>query len=149
LDLKALPGIMGVRVASLVKNINEAKKSCARAVLSEVVRDTPVDTGEARSNWQVSVGGDITSIVPPYVPYPKFSHGNGQGTAETANAAAAISVGDANIDSTQPGQDIFISNNVDHIGLLNEGSSRQAPAAFVQSGVVAGLNAVRAARVVD
>lgn len=114
-------------------------KSIAKAALRDLVWGTPVDTGEARSNWRVGIGGVPTAAIPPYHPYPKGSKANGQGMGESANASAAISAGIAKINSVRGisfvglTTSIHIVNNAPHIGLLNSGSSNQSPGGFAQS----------------
>ncbi len=107
----------------------------AGAALHEVVRSTPVDTGLARSNWIVSLNAPSLAKVAPHNPYPKFS---GPKVGETANADAAIQIGVGVISGFRSGA-IFIQNNLDYIAELNDGSSNQAPALFVQKAVKVGV----------
>jgi hypothetical protein len=105
-----------------------------RACHKEVVTATPVDTGLARSNWIVSLGTPVAVVIRPY------AQGSHLGVAETQNAAAAISAGSAVIDAAGVGTTTFIvQNNVPYIGELNAGSSKQAPALFVEKGIDAGI----------
>lgn len=102
--------------------------------------ETPVDTGRARSNWIVSLGSPVRDERPPFFEGSKGSTG-------AQNAQVAIQEGSDTIQGRQLGQDIWISNNVKYIGKLNEGSSAQAPAGFVEAAirraVDAGIRAVR------
>lgn len=105
-------------------------KKVAKKALRTLVRSTPVDTGEARSNWRVGIGAPTRSVIEPYAPGKKL------GIGETANAAAAIAAGVARINSLPKGPlktSVYISNNTRHINLLNEGRSNQAPAGFVDA----------------
>ncbi len=81
-----------------------------------VVLATPVEFGGARANWLPSIGIPITEPTEDLDP-------SGQAT---------IAKGAAIIQSRAPGETVFISNNIHYIGLLNDGSSSQAPANFVQ-----------------
>lgn len=116
-----------------------AVKTAAKASLRAVVEATPVDTGEARSNWRVGLGAQPTAVIPPYAPYPKGSKANGAGRGESANARAAIAAGNARIDSVRGVSGvglttaIIIANNTRQIGFLNAGSSKQAPGGFVEA----------------
>jgi hypothetical protein len=60
-----------------------------------------------------------------------------------------LEAGLAAIDSYQSGQGaaVHIVNNAKHIGSLNDGHSKQAPANFVEMAVAAGREAVRGLRV--
>lgn len=82
---------------------------------------TPVDTGWARANWVPAIGTRFEG---------------------TSGSRAAVSDGDAQAGIASvlgyklaQGR-VIISNNVPYIGGLNEGTSRQAPAAFVQAAIV-------------
>ena len=93
-------------------------------VTSNLVDVTPVDTGWARANWVPSIGspGDA----------PVGSRGSdGASEAAAAQAAGRTAVLGYKL---QRGR-VFISNHVPYIQSLNDGSSQQAPAGFVQSAV--------------
>lgn len=90
----------------MAKAINRAKIELALRIHSNLIMTTPVDTGFARSNWVISVGTPIQELP-----------GNNQ-----------IVLQEKSMEVTDP---IYISNNTPYIGYLNEGSSRQAPAGFV------------------
>ena len=133
---------MDVRGRQVTDNMSRAVRRVALAVDQAVVLGTPVDTGYARSNWLVSIGEPREEpLEGPYAPGRKLGKG------ETKNAQAALAQGQQAIDQQDPGQDIWISNNVDYIGRLNEGSSEQAPAQFVEEAVANGASVVRNVRV--
>jgi len=134
-----------IRANNLPGETNRVVKQCALAVDQTVVLATPVDTGRARSNWLVSLGNPVEQVIDPYQPLPKGT--NPDKVGETGNARGAIEQGKQVITSRQPEQTVFITNNVDYIGYLNEGSSAQAPAMFVEAAVQAGVAAVRGARI--
>lgn len=113
-----------------VKVASEVIKT-AGVCLSTVVPATPVDTGRARGNWQVSISEPITSEIERL-----------DKTGQTV-----IADGRRRMEARRQGQTIFITNNVSYIGDLNNGSSAQAPANFVQLAVQAALRYVRSARI--
>lgn len=119
-----------------------AVKAASRNVLLELAMATPVDTGEAVSNWQVGVGQAPASVLPPFVPGEKGS------TADT-NRMAMSDAGIAKIDAYRSGQGqaVHIVNNAKHIGPLNDGHSKQAPANFIEMAVRAGREAVQNLRI--
>lgn len=125
------------------QNTNILVRKVALSVDQTVVLATPVDTGRARSNWQVALGGAARDEREPYSPGRKL------GLGESANAAAAIEQGAGVIANRQSGQNVWISNNVSYIGTLNTGSSKQAPANFVQQAVMAGAAVVQGAKVIS
>lgn len=88
---------------------------------ANLIEATPVDTGWARANWVPQIGEPRTEVV---------------GSPESISAGSqerglAEVVTQYNINRGS----IYISNNVPYIVNLNDGSSLQAPRAFVQSSI--------------
>lgn len=125
------------------EGVNRIVRKVALIADRELVLETPVDTGRARSNWQVSLGSPITSQREPYAP------GEGLGKAEGQNAAGALAQAQERIGKRRTGETVYITNNVDYIGPLNDGTSTQAPAGFVQAAITRAVKAVRSERVFD
>jgi hypothetical protein len=52
--------------------------------------------------------------------------------------SASIAIGDARgiLTNKKPGQSIYVQNNASYIKRLNEGSSTQAPAGFVEAAIL-------------
>ncbi len=112
-------------------NLQTEVKKAAKVALEKIVRTTPHDTGKARANWVVSVtsGGPDTTT-----------------TEDTDyDGDATIARESAKMDATKmlPGQAILISNSLPYIRRLNEGFSQQAPAAFVERAVQAGIASIK------
>lgn len=124
---------IGIRVE---KNADAMVRRVALAIDATVVLATPVDTGRARSNWQVQVGSAPAGVREP------FSSGE-HGSTGAANAQAAIEQGKSAIAAYRSGKEIHIANNLPYIGKLNEGHSAQAPAAFVERAVLVGVQAAQ------
>ena len=91
---------------------------------------TPVDTGWARANWLATVSVSSKDVA---------------GTAE--NVSAAVSEQQAGLGRLLAYRlaagPVFISNNVPYILRLNEGSSAQAPAGFVQKAIQEAVTGLR------
>lgn len=134
---------IATRADSIQRNVDKTVRRVALAADQAVVLGTPVDTGRARSNWRVSLGSPVFDTVEPFAPGARL------GLGEQANAQGAIAQGAAVIGARRDGQDIWISNNVPYIGALNDGSSDQAPANFVEAAIAQAVAVVRNARVVD
>lgn len=140
------------RTSRMANNATNVTKVAAKSALRALVNATPVDTGQARSNWRVGVGAAPTAVISPYSPYPKGSKGNGAGVGERANASAAIAVGTSRINSVRGTSfvglttAIIIANNTRQIGRLNDGSSKQAPGGFVQRAFAEARQSIRNAR---
>lgn len=125
-------------------NTNKGMRRTVLTVASAVALRTPVDTGRARANWQTHIGaapgGEVAG-------YPKGKAGS-TGAAAAAQAIAQASAVMGGYKAEHSGTDVYISNNLPYIGRLNEGSSEQAPAGFIEAAIMAGLNAIRKMKVV-
>lgn len=115
--------------------IQELDRVTANAVrdlstdLTDVLRTTtPVDTGWARANWVPQAGSPFEGNTEELDPGERFLRTPAQ-EASQATAIAAL--------SSYRGGEVFINNNVPYITELNEGSSQQAPAGFVQMAIAA------------
>lgn len=131
-DLRSFSKTMKLIGANISTNADVLVRKVALAVDSTVVLATPVDTGQARSNWQVSLDQPEQATIPAYDP------GKGGSTAQS-NTDKAIEQGKQVIGSYKGGVDICIANNLDYIDDLNNGKSTQAPAGFVEEAVLAGV----------
>ena len=141
-DLGSFNARMNKRANALEIGVNALVKRVALTADQTVVLATPVDTGRARSNWITSINRPSSQTIEPYVPGDKL------GIGETANAQAAIDQARTVIETRKSGQSIHITNNLEYIGELNDGSSRQAPANFVGKAVLAAISAVKSTRVI-
>jgi hypothetical protein len=92
-----------------------------------LIMGTPVDKGRARANWQVTVGTPAN------------------GETGSTSAQEALDRNKAVIDSYRATseQDLYVQNNVPYIKRLNEGWSAQAPAGFVEKGLMTAARALR------
>jgi hypothetical protein len=119
-----------------------AVKAASSATLRELAQATPIDTGEAVSNWQVGIGSAPSNAIPAFAP----GH---QGSTADTNRLAMLEAGLAALDGYVSGQGaaVHIVNNAKHIGALNDGHSKQAPANFVEMAVAAGRLAVQNLRI--
>lgn len=135
------------RMAELAARVNRnAPKAVARvvaALASPLVFSTPVDTSRARANWQAGVGVIPTGILYPEPDKPPTAdEGGNLGVASIQAAAARYGQGWGN-------SYIAIANNVPYILKLNQGSSGQAPANFVQIAIMAGLHSLNGFRILN
>lgn len=133
---------MNARGERVEERLNETVQAVAFAVVRQVVAASPVDTGLFCANWVASVDTPNSAV------RPAFALGS-QGSTGAANKAEAIRQAESVIASRKPGQDIWICNNVDYGRDLNAGSSRQAPANFVELGIQSGLAELRQASVLE
>lgn len=135
---------MAVLTGRISGNTTRLVQKAALAADQAVVSSTPVDTGRARSNWIVEMNGREDDTIEPYV--------EGQhGSTGAANTAAALAQGEGVIRGYVSGRDqsIHITNNLPYIGELNDGSSAQAPANFVEEAVLEAVQAVNSSRIIS
>ena len=111
---KNAPINFGVEV---LRDADKLTKRITGEMLQQVVVATPVDTGQARGNWRVSVG-----VIDKKTDQTEDKSGQG-----------SISKGIATIQSGGGiGKVVYISNSLKYIEKLNNGWSMQAPKNFMQ-----------------
>lgn len=86
---------------------------------------TPVDTGHARGNWQMTAGAPATDEIEGG---SSVRTGQPPTTGETLKAVGALR-------SHRIGESIFIANNVAYIVPLNLGHSKQIPPHWIEQAV--------------
>lgn len=138
-NLNDLANRMGILAQAVANGGVRAVKEVTEKVGVTVVYATPVDTSRARLNWQGTVGAPAEGVLKPY-PLRPSSPGDGPRTAIASIKAAAS-------DYTGQREGVFITNNLDYIDDLNNGSSSQAPANFVEQAVMVGVRAVSNVRI--
>jgi hypothetical protein len=125
-------GRLGTRVT---RNADQLVRKVVMAVDQTVVMATPVDTGRARANWIASLNAPSETTT---------ASRDRSGGSAISQAAGVVARYDGDSDT-----EVNITNNLDYIGRLNDGSSAQAPADFVGEAVAKGAAAVAGARLLD
>jgi hypothetical protein len=110
------------------KDADAAISKICLDLLSDIVLNTPVDSGRARANWQCSIGS-------PAIGEVQFDADTGSGITaprESAASARAIAAGSAAVASA-PRNIFWISNNLPYIYRLEfDQWSKQAPSGMVR-----------------
>ena len=104
------------------KKIQDVRKGVTIKLFSAVIRDTPVDTGRLRANWQLTVGSPATGTL-----------------NEEAPNKAGLSIQEAQaVNQTDGDTPIFLANNLPYAaGIEYEGRSKvKAPEGMVRRNVV-------------
>lgn len=94
---------------------------------------TPVDTGWARANWVPAIGSARSGTVGTRASAEK-------GSIDLGPAERGIAIVATRYKLRQG--PIFVSNGVPYIESLNDGSSGQAPRAFVQTAILRAIRQV-------
>lgn len=138
-DLRTLARRLEKRANAMPEDANRVKIETAKAIVNDLIEVTPVDESTALSNWQVGVGEPVPTAIKAYVAGKK---GSSEGVSEQAAKNAAL----AKLEAVKPGETIYLSNVLKYIRRLNDGSSGQAPAGFVERAVLLGRKLVRGAK---
>lgn len=105
---------------------NEATKRKVMAAVRYLAYNTPVDTSELLSNWQVVLDRPAASKRGPFFP------GLG-GSTQDASAQATINFAAAILAEKKPGQRVYISNVAPYVRRLNDGGGKFMPGGFVEA----------------
>ena len=128
------------RLEARIKEIDEQGSDVAVKVALTIITDlayrTPVDTSRAISNWQVTLGAPAIGNIAPH-------YAGRLGSTYSASASETVSLAKLILKSKKPGQAIYITNSLPYIRRLNEGSSQQAPAGFVERAILLGRKQIR------
>lgn len=147
--LDQLDVALALILSRLDGNISKLVRITAYGAGQEGARRTPVDTGEARSNWTLTINSRFTGTRPPYYPYPKAfsSIVTAPRFYETANLNGTLNqFRNALRGYTDYRKQALISiaNSVEHIEELDDGTaSPQAPGGMTRYAVIAGVQVFR------
>ena len=110
--------------------VERVVRDLSRNTTTELTDATPKDTAFASVNWIPRVGADNADP-------PALTRSFESATTIRVQQQAAL----ASLSAYQLAQGlIYIPNNVTYIVNLNQGSSEQAPSAFVQTAIAAAIN---------
>lgn len=103
----------------------------ATTIVGDLVYHTPVDTSQALSNWDVTLGTRADFKHGPHFP--------GQaGSTQRQSAAETLRLAKQVLQNKKPGQSIFITNNQPYIRRLNDGTHSQQPGGFLERALLLG-----------
>ena len=100
--------------ADLAVFTKELRDKLAISIDTELVKQTPVDTGAAKRNWLASSGSSIDTVLPA---------GGGVSSAQVRSITK----------STPAYSALYLQNNLPYINRLNEGWSQQAPTRYIDA----------------
>jgi len=127
----AIPFNSAEIMVALTSELAEAREVIATEFVKDIVPRTPVDTGHARRNWQVNWGVPTGNELPGV---------DKAGSDTVTSGVSKVRTGR----NRNPFLPVVIENNVPYIGRLNAGSSKQAPANFVELSIVVAINRLKA-----
>ena len=100
---------------SVPEKVTVLQKKIAFEAIRRIPEKTPVDTGRAKGNWQITIGSPAGAILELF---------DKDGNPTIAKAMAQLQ-------NLPPYQVVYITNNVHYIIYLENGHSMQAPAGMV------------------
>lgn len=99
-------------------SLDETSRAIVLELFGSVIKDTPVDTGRAKGNWQTTIGAPASGTVDRL--------GESEALADVSQQAASFGAGKV----------IYLSNNLPYIYRLEyDGWSQQAPGGMLRKNV--------------
>ena len=106
------------------KNIKKGGDKAIRAIALQlfgaIIKDTPVDTGRLRGNWQTTISNAASGS------FPDSKDKNGQKSQSALKAT---------VEKLKAGQKIFLTNNLPYAKAIEDGHSKQRPFGMVKLNV--------------
>jgi hypothetical protein len=125
LELERLCTVLPARIDEAA---NELAKGVVRAIDRDLVEHTPVDVTTAVSNWQPGVRLPADFMLPAIFP-------GEAGSTAPQSRREAIAHTERALKDKDPGVPFWLSNVAPWIGPLNDGTSKQEPAGFVERAI--------------
>jgi len=110
-------------IEELRLEIDKEARALTLNLLKTLVLATPVDTGRAKGNWQTSSIRPKSSVL------------------NVSDKSGGLSISKGLSGLKRLSKKYWITNNLDYIEDLNNGTSKQAPAKFVETSITRVLNA--------
>lgn len=142
-DLSSLNLRLNRRVNKMEDRVNRNVRDAVVGAHRVIASGTPVDTGQARSNWRGFSGLNAPSnVIEPYAPGEKL------GISETANLEAANAQVRRAAMNWKPssGKRFLIFNNWPLISDLNAGTISKQGSFFIEAGIAFWGSRIRAIR---
>lgn len=99
-------------------SLDETSRAIVLELFGSVIKDTPVDTGRAKGNWQTTIGAPASGTVDRL--------GESEALADVSQQTASFGAGKV----------IYLSNNLPYIYRLEyDGWSQQAPSGMLRKNV--------------
>lgn len=152
-DLDDLANDMDALVKRLGVFSDQIVKDAAMTILIDLVQSTPADVGSAITNWQLTLDAPAERELAAYVPSLRgrtvkglWEHRIDPAITAQANIPPTVDAAKGILVNREPGQFVFITNNLPYIRKLNDGSSDQAPAGFVDRAIILGNQVIAKAQ---
>jgi HK97 gp10 family phage protein len=129
MNLNDLANKLNNMTKQIEKETSNKAVDFALDLLDELAESTPVDTSKAVSNWQVSIITPETREIDAHILGRK-------GSSKDMSIEIVRMEAKNTLSAKIAGDSIFITNNADYIADLNNGTSIQAPAGFIEASIM-------------
>ena len=99
------------------KSLEATGQGIALSLFTAIIKDTPVDTGRARGNWQATIGTPARGVI------------------DRSGDAGAIAEVTSESKNFEAGTVFYLTNSLPYIYGLEYGRSKQSPAGMVRKNV--------------
>lgn len=118
--------------AGLDQRVDRAVRNFAFELVTRLNVNNPIDTGQARSNWQVTINQHSDT----FIPLPDYAARRGKHRPNMAAVSASFTVAKSVIESWTNNHNVmYVQNNAKYIGFLNNGTDHMAPTYFVETAI--------------
>ena len=132
---------------NLEKNIDKLMSETAITIGTTVILATPVDTGLARNSWLAEVDKESTEKGEQFNLKRNKTRSEKEAVKTIVSPQTIENLKQKVSDFKSSKINVMnITNNANYIGCLNDGSSEQAKAGFVQTAINAAINEVKRVR---
>jgi hypothetical protein len=128
-NLQDLANALNKKADGISKAVSDLSIKAALTIVGDLAVKTPVDTSKAISNWQVDLNREPDNQISPHYP-------GSDGSTFSESAAETLAKAKLVLRNKKPGMVIYITNNLPYIQKLNDGSSIQEPAGFVERAIL-------------
>jgi hypothetical protein len=142
--LDELPLVLQKYRKAIGPAVNRVAREAARQGGAELAADTAVDTGQARSNWVMTLDTPFEEEIEAYAPIPRLGYSDPTRKLETANLShvEAQHASASQAFDVERNRSIHVRNNWEHIGEMEAGTlSPQTDAGMLRRGLEAAIKA--------
>ncbi len=107
-----------IEMRELEEDVSLITKKTAIDLYGRIISKTPVDSGRAQNSWFIKEGSPDESVLE-------------EGEYGELDSGSATAKANADLGKLGKYPTVFITNNLEYIGYLEDGSSTQAPSGMV------------------
>jgi hypothetical protein len=120
---------------SIDAKVQDAIRRIVIELFNRFTFENPVDTGYSQSNWRISINEPDTTVSNPPTSQERDANKGKKGwinNALGADLSEIVGLTTIGIGRVESGDSVYVTNSVDYVRYLNEGTSKQAPSGWIQ-----------------